>query len=138
MILTILITMTSHSEILLETEKKIQFINITREIEEKLGPTAKACLAFVPHATAGLIMNEDEPGLLDDYKKLVKRLTGAGPFEHDRIDDNAQAHLAASILKPSLLIPVKEGRLLRGTWQEVFFVELDGPRARRRVVLQMI
>jgi secondary thiamine-phosphate synthase enzyme len=130
--------MTSRSEITLKTDKRVQFVNVTRKIEESLETNAKACLVFVPHATAGLLMNEDEQGLVEDYGKLVERLTGAGPFKHDSIDDNAKAHLAASILKPSLVIPVEHGRLLRGTWQEVFFVELDGPRSERRLVLQML
>jgi secondary thiamine-phosphate synthase enzyme len=57
---------------------------------------------------------------------------------HDRIDDNAQSHILASILGPSETIPVEGGELLLGTWQTILLVELDGPRPERRIAVQVL
>jgi len=130
--------MTSRSEITISTNKKIELVNITRKIEEFVqNNTGNACLVFVPHATASLLMNEDEQGLRKDFENFIKKLS-AGEYYHNKIDDNAEAHLLAGLYKPFLLIPVTNKKLVRGTWQEIFFVELDGPRSKRRIVLQMI
>lgn len=93
------------------------------------------CTVFTPHATAAVTINEnDDPNvgvdLLDALARLVKDHDG---WRHDRVDDNAAAHIKAAIVGPSETIPVREGRLALGTWQNVFFCEFDGPRASRRV-----
>jgi len=93
---------------------------------------------YTPHTTTALIVNEAESGLLEDIVEVLQKLIpkGAG-YKHDRIDDNADAHLRACILGNSLVIPVENGRLVLGTWQRILFVELDGPR-RRRVYVKVI
>lgn len=97
------------------------------------------CLVFVPHATAAIIANEYEPRIVADYIELVKQLFKPEyPWKHNSIDNNAHAHLASAIIGPSRIFPVKDGRLVRGTWQEILLIELDGPRSRRKIVIEVM
>jgi secondary thiamine-phosphate synthase enzyme len=112
-------------------------VNVTGELERAVresGVESGIVLAFVPHATCALLLNEDESGLREDMLRLVREviepLRRKAPFAHDRIDDNAAAHLGSILLGPSLTIPVSAGRPALGTWQQLFLVELDGPRSR--------
>jgi secondary thiamine-phosphate synthase enzyme len=89
----------------------------------------------VRHSTCALSLNEDEAGLRKDLERvagtLLDPMRKATSFRHDRIDHNAQAHLTACILGPSLTVPVEGGAMVLGTWQSVLLVEMDGPRTRR-------
>lgn len=91
----------------------------------------------MPHATACLALNEDEPRLKEDILRLVEKLTG-GAWGHNIIDRNAEAHLGSVLLGPTLTIPISEGKLIRGAWQDILFIELDGPRENRSVVLTFL
>jgi len=129
-------------EINFSTDKPFALINITSDIENFVsasGVESGICFIFVPHATAALIVNEDERGVKED---ILRRILALAPetenYQHDRIDNNARAHVIASILGSSLVFPLFQGKLMRGTWQEIFFVELDGPREQRRVILKII
>ncbi len=131
-----------HMEITLSTKHRRELINIT-EVVEKFVKSVNIkdgiCLIFVPHATAALLCNEDEPNIREDYLRLFERLVPEeGEYSHNKIDNNADSHLLASLLKSFLVFPIKDYKLVRGTWQEVFLVELDGPRDRRRVVVLCI
>lgn len=112
--------------------------NVTDEVRQALqrsGLAAGVVVASVPHTTCGLCVNEDEAGLKRDLlclaTHLIDPLESHGPFHHDRVDDNARAHLTATLLGASCTIPVADGKLHLGTWQSLFLVELDGPRSRR-------
>ncbi len=96
-------------------------------------------LIYVPHATAIITANENEPRLKEDILNKLRTLfpRGAG-YRHDEIDDNANAHLANLFVGFHLVMPVVDGRLRRGTWQEVMLVEMDGPRSRRSVVVVVL
>ena len=83
----------------------------------------------MPHATAGFWLNEDEEGLKQDVLRFFEKIT-SGSWQHNQIDNNAQAHLLSGLLKPYLLLSVENGEIQLGTWQEIFLVELDGPRER--------
>lgn len=111
---------------LLEITDKIE--KIVRESKVKEG----MCFVFTPHTTACLIMNEGESGFLEDFRKtILKLIPREGNYEHNRLGEgNANAHIISSIIKPYLVIPVENGSLKTGTWQNLFFVELDGPRTR--------
>ena len=90
----------------------------------------------VPHATASIIANENESGLIGDLLKKIEDLFPiSSEYSHNAIDDNADAHVAAAFLGHSRTFPVSKGRIVRGTWQNIFFVELDGHRSRRDVHL---
>lgn len=125
-------------EMKVHTTKKHEVVDITQKVVEAV-KTANVdeglCCVFVPHATAAVVINENDDmqiglDLLDALDKLVPE----GGWRHDRIDSNGAAHLKASILGPSKMIPVQKGKLTLGTWQAVLFVELDGPRERKVIV----
>lgn len=93
------------------------------------------CTVFVPHTTAGVTVNEAETGLLDDVTATLADLVpDDGDYAHDRIDDNAAAHLRSTLVGSSATVPVADGALALGTWQSILLVESDGPRTRRVTV----
>jgi len=93
----------------------------------------------VPHATAAVIVNENERGLLSDIQAKIEELfPQTSTYSHNEIDHNADAHLAATFLGHSRTFPIERKRLVRGTWQNIFLVELDGPRSRRNVNLTIL
>lgn len=126
----------------LNTNKKRELINITNLVEETVFESRikeGIAIVFVPHATAAIIVNEDEQGLKEDILNWLEEVFPRNKdYAHNRIDDNADSHIASAVLSSSKAFPVSKGKLLRGTWQEIFFVELDGPRARRQVIVQVI
>lgn len=124
----------------LSTEGETQFIDITGKVENSVAETkAKEGVAviYTKHTTTALFINEGERGLLRDYERLMQLLPKGAGYEHDRIDSNAHAHLRAVLLGSSVTVPIREGGLQLGTWQRIFFAELDGPR-QRRVIIQVI
>ena len=126
----------------LSTREKYQLIDLTEEIEEIVSESRVAeglCLVHAKHATAAIICNENETGLIHDLLKKVKELfpPGAG-YMHDRIDDNASGHIASALIGASCTFPIGNSRLVRGTWQNIFLLELDGPRSRRDVTIRVM
>ncbi len=118
----------------IRTSKRIELVDITKEVKSevhKSGIDNGICVVSTSHTTTAIILNENETGLrhdiLDFLEKLVPPSVG---YQHDRIDNNADAHLKAVMLGSSETIPVTGGELVLGTWQRIFFVELDGPRQR--------
>ena len=126
----------------ISTSRRTQAIDITRKVEEiveKSKVKNGICQIFLPHATAGIVLEEAESGLIRDIEEDVKNRfpKGAG-YEHDRIDDNADSHLASGFIGQSRILPVKDGRIVRGTWQRPLVLEFDGPRSMRRVFIPVI
>jgi secondary thiamine-phosphate synthase enzyme len=125
-------------ELKIRTTKKYEVLDITRQVADAVRTeqvTDGLCCVFVPHATAAVVINENDDmqiglDLLDALDKLVPE----GMWRHDKVDNNGAAHLKAAILGPSETLPIHNGRLALGTWQAVMLVELDGPRDRRVVV----
>ena len=118
----------------LNSRKEVEVIDMTSYVEEavKEGRIEQGiCLIYSLHTTTGIVVNEAEPGLIQDMTKLMASLApqGAG-YLHDRNGGNAHAHLQAMLLGNSVVIPVEGKRLILGTWQRILFVELDGPRQR--------
>ncbi len=129
-------------ELTLSTKELFDLVDITREVEEAVsesGVSNGMCLVYAPHATAAIVVNEHESGLMKDILRKVQDLfpRGAG-WLHDRIDDNAHAHLGSALISSSRIFPVRGRRLVRGTWQNIFLLEMDGPRASRRVVIEVL
>ena len=126
----------------IDTSRKRETIDITdrvREIVRRSKLERGLCHVMVLHATAAIVVNEnDDPNIGTD---LLTALDGAIPehagWLHDRIDNNAQAHILASILGPSEIVPVENGDLRLGRWQGLILVELDGPRRSRRVLVTL-
>ncbi|WP_069807569.1 secondary thiamine-phosphate synthase enzyme YjbQ [Vulcanisaeta thermophila] len=128
-------------ELVIETRQRRDIVNITDQVERVVresGVRNGIVLVFLPHATAGLFANEDEPNIRRDYANLFERLVPAsGDYHHNMIDNNADAHLLTTLYRQFYVFPVINGRLVRGTWQELFLADFDGPRSRRVVVLVM-
>lgn len=123
-------------EFFVETRKRVEVVDITAEVERRVEKNANACLVFVPHATAAIIINEYEPNIKSDYEKFYPQLA-KGEWKHNSIDNNAEAHLLSSLVKPFAVIPCENGKLALGTWQRIMLLELDGPR-RRRVAINYL
>lgn len=125
-------------EFFVKTKRKFQVIDITpnvREIVERAVVAEGLCCVFVPHATAAVAINENaDPNIGEDLQDALAKLIPEGIWRHDRIDDNAAAHIKAAIIGPSEMVPVKNGTLLLGTWQSLMLVEFDGPRERTVIV----
>jgi secondary thiamine-phosphate synthase enzyme len=126
----------------LKSSGRRQLIDLTSEVTQfvrKSNVKDGICIISVPHATAAIIANEHETGLLDDLlRKIEKLFPESASYSHNAIDDNADAHIASAFLGHSRTFPIINRELIRGTWQNIFLVELDGPRSRRDVVLQAI
>lgn len=114
-----------------ETDRRTQVVDITDRVRAALPETADGTATiFVRHTTAGVTVNEAESGLLEDIEAFLESSVDDRERRHDRIDDNADSHLRATLLGPSSTVPVTAGGLDLGTWQSVLFVECDGPRSR--------
>lgn len=127
-------------EIPISTKERLQIIDITDEVQKMVYKSKVKhgiAVVFTHHTTTGLMINEYESGLIEDFRAKMKELIpkGAG-YSHDRIDSNAHAHLRASLLlNPEVVIPIDQAELQLGTWQRILFVEFDGPRHRRVYVM---
>lgn len=117
------------------TSNRVDIVDITDRVSEYVTDTAETCTVFVPHTTAGVIVNENERRLRSDFETLLSRLVPQGDdYNHDQLDGNADAHLRSTLLGEHVTVPVDNGRLALGTWQSILFVDCDGPRTRRVVV----
>ncbi|USZ67787.1 secondary thiamine-phosphate synthase enzyme YjbQ [Halorussus salilacus] len=116
-----------------ETDDRVAVVDVTDRVADEVPADASGvCTVFVPHTTAGVVVNEAESGLLTDLEAHLERVAPSDrDYRHDRIDDNAAAHLRAVALGESVSVPVEGGDLALGTWQSVLFVDCDGPRTRR-------
>lgn len=123
-----------HLSLQLRTRNREELLEITREVEAALlraGVEDGLCTLFVPHTTAAVTVNEHaDPDVQRDLVTHLRALVPRdGAYEHG--EGNSDAHIKASLVGPSLTLPVEGGRLALGTWQGVFFCEFDGPRSRR-------
>ena len=126
------------TELRVRTTAKREMVDLTARVAEvvaRADVSEGVCSVYVPHATAAIVINEnDDPNVCLDVLDALDGLIPAGRWRHDRVDGNAASHIQATILGPGETIPVREGRLVLGTWQAVMLVELDGPRDRRVLV----
>jgi secondary thiamine-phosphate synthase enzyme len=126
------------TEFSVRTGKKQEMVDITSRVADvvkQCGIGDGMCLVYVPHATAAVVINENaDPDVCEDILDALAGLFPDGKWRHDRIDDNAAAHIKATVLGPSETVPVKRGRLRLGSWQSIMLVELDGPRERTVIV----
>ncbi|MDI9643205.1 MAG: secondary thiamine-phosphate synthase enzyme YjbQ [Archaeoglobaceae archaeon] len=114
-----------------KTTKRTEIVDITEKVEGLLKGSGIA-LIYTPHTTASVILNEAESGLLEDILKALEKIVPKNAsYRHNEIDNNAEAHIKASLLGNSVLIPFENGKLQLGTWQRVLFLEFDGPRTRK-------
>jgi secondary thiamine-phosphate synthase enzyme len=116
-----------------------QMIDITREVATAAAEAGGAglCQVFVPHTTAGVTINENaDPSVTSDMLAKMARMVP----EHEgyaHAEGNSDAHIKASLLGSSVVVPTEGGRLQLGTWQGIYFCEFDGPRS-RKVFVQLV
>ncbi|MFC1648034.1 secondary thiamine-phosphate synthase enzyme YjbQ [Nanoarchaeota archaeon] len=123
-------------QVKIKTSKHQEMVDITSQVNEiiaKSNVKDGICNVFALHATAAIIINENyDPNICDDcFDAWNKAMPKGAGYRHDRIDGNAQSHIIAAMLGPGETIPVRDGKLLLGTWQSLMLVELDGPKERK-------
>ncbi len=135
--------MKSHTKYLwFTTQRKRELINITGECEAALhesGIREGMMLVSAMHITAGVWVNDNEPGIHQDAMDMLEHLAPEGPdYRHHRTgEDNGHAHLKNLLMHHQVILPITEGRLDLGPWQTIFYAEFDGQR-RKRVVLKVM
>ena len=123
----------------INTSKNFEIIDITFQISDLIDIDNGIISIFSRHSTSAIVVNENESGLLNDLKFMLDNVVSDNfSYQHDRIDNNARSHLKSFLLSSSECLPIKNGKLDLGTWQSVFFVELDGPRGSRTITLTMV
>jgi secondary thiamine-phosphate synthase enzyme len=125
----------------LETVERTAVLDITPQINAALAETSlrKGLVnVYSRHSTSGVFINENESGLVEDFKDAIGSLIPSDErYRHNRIDNNADSHLRSFLIGNSETIPFIGASMSLGTWQSVFFLELDGPR-NRQVTLTII
>ena len=122
--------------------ERMAFLNITPRVEEAVRKSAVReglCLVNAMHITASVFINDDEPGLHDDYKKWLEALApfDASPqtYRHNRTgEDNADAHLKRQVMGREAVVAITNGKLDFGPWEQIFYGEFDGKRPKRVLV----
>lgn len=135
--------MKSHTEYLwFNTSKRREYINITGEVENALKKSEiKEGMALVSamHITAGVYVNDAESGLIQDIDEWLENMAPfKSDYRHHRTgEDNGDAHLKSLLVHHEVIIPVTNGKLDFGPWQQVYYAEFDG-RRRKRVIIKII
>ena len=117
----------------IKTKQLKEVVDMTEMIQtvmRKANMKEGLCSVFVTHTTAAVTTGEIGEGTEEDFLQIVEEMIPRIQFRHAHDPSHAWSHMAASILGPSLIIPVSAGSLILGRWQSVMFVELDGPRER--------
>ena len=126
-----------------ETEERRAYLNITPRVEEfvrRSGIREGLVLVNPMHITAAVYVNDDEPGLIADIDDWLERLAPHAPtsqYRHNVGEDNADAHLKRQLMAHQVVLPITDGELDLGPWEQVFYAEFDGRRP-KRVVLKAI
>jgi secondary thiamine-phosphate synthase enzyme len=122
-------------ELTITTERHTQLLDITQPVRGAVaGARGAAVLVYVPHTTAGLTLIEHaDPLVARDFEMALEKIAPEGwGWQHiEEGEENAPSHIRAALMGPQVLIPLRaDGELALGTWQGIFFCELDGPRTR--------
>lgn len=126
-----------------ETKKRREFINITPEVEkivQRSGIQEGLCLVNAMHITASVYINDDEPGLIQDFEDFLESLApyDLKKYRHHRTgEDNGDAHLKRQLFGREVVVAVTKGKLDFGPWEQIFYAEFDG-RRRKRVLVKVI
>ncbi|MEO8209758.1 MAG: secondary thiamine-phosphate synthase enzyme YjbQ [bacterium] len=130
-------------ELWFDVKKRRELINITPEIEECLnesGIREGLLLCNAMHITASVFINDDEPGLHNDFEVWLEGLAPERPhsrYKHNSFEDNADAHLKRTIMGREVVVAVTKGKLDFGPWEQIFYGEFDGKR-KKRVLVKII
>jgi len=128
----------------LKTRGEVDMVDITAKVESTIegsGVENGTVTVFVPGSTAAVTTIEYEPGLLTDFPALLEKIAPRNAvYEHEKRwhDGNGHSHVRASLLGPSLTVPIADGKLTLGTWQQLVLVELDTRSRSRDLIVQII
>jgi len=133
------------STLTLDIPERMQFVNITRDVEAALAESGiheGLCLVNAMHITASVFINDDEPGLHADYERWLEKLAPFDPspevYHHNRTgEDNGDAHHKRQVMGREVVVAVTDGSLDFGPWEQVFYGEFDG-RRRKRILIKII
>ena len=126
-----------------KTPTRRDYINITPQVEEALeksGVSEGLCLVNAMHITASVYINDDEQGLIKDYDDWLETLAPHEPvshYRHNGFEDNADAHLKRQVMGREVVVAITKGKLDLGPWEQIFYGEFDGKRA-KRVLIKII
>ena len=133
-----------HKELWMNVPDRMEFVNITRNVEEALAESDISeglCLVNAMHITASVFINDDESGLHSDYKRWLEELAPHEPlslYRHNLTgEDNGDAHHKRQIMGREVVIAVTRGKLHFGPWEQIFYGEFDGKR-RKRLLIKII
>ena len=122
-------------EFSIKTNKRNEFLDITSQVEEAVKDIKEGtAIVYIPHTTAAVTINENaDPDVKSD---ILKKLSDLIPKEdnYQHAEGNSDAHVKASLVGTSEIVIIKNGKLVLGTWQGIFFCEFDGPRTRKFIV----
>ena len=128
--------------IILSTDRKNGLYDITSEVSEIVQNShiQQGIVSIYAHGSTAAIMIQEnwDQSVQNDVVTLLNRMIPSGIWEHDRQDNNGDAHLKAGLVGPSETIPVIDGKPGLSTWQNIFFCEFDGPRSKREVVVTVM
>lgn len=119
------------------TQQRYQLIDITNKVEkiiEEIKFQSGLIFIFVPHSTAAILLTENETGLIQDWLKVLQKIISGQDFLHNRIDNNADSHILSGLIGQGKTLIVENNRIIRGTWQQIFLVELDGAKNREIII----
>jgi len=124
------------------TKKRQEFVRITDEVArivQKSAVREGMALVSAMHITAGVFVNDWESGLIHDFQAWLEKLAPAGlPYKHHETgEDNADAHLKRTIMGHQVMVPITDGKLDLGPWEQIFYAEFDGQRKKRVIVKVM-
>ena len=127
-------------ELWFNTQTRRELINITSQVEQCLaesGVKEGLCLVNAMHITASVFINDDEPGLHQDFETWLEKLAPEKPYSqyhHNGYEDNADAHLKRTIMGREVVVAITNGKLDFGPWEQIFYGEFDGKRKKRALV----
>ena len=119
-------------------------IDITREVQEELEKSKVKdgiCLVSSPGSTCGITTMEYEEGLIKDLKRVLETIAPmSGDYEHCKKwgDCNGYAHVRSALIKPFLAVPVEDGKLVLGTWQQIIFIDFDNRPREREILVKVV
>lgn len=128
----------------LHTQREGEILDITDKVQSIIANgkiTNGVAFLFIPGSTAALTTMEYEPGLVSDLLKTLERIAPkSAQYAHEEQwhDGNGHSHIKAAIIGPDLFVPVKDGHLVLGTWQQIVFIELDTRPRNRTVIIQLV
>lgn len=127
-------------ELWFEVRQRRELINITPDVEDCLresGVQEGLCLVNAMHITSSVFINDDEPGLHQDFEVWLEKLAPEKPYDqykHNGYEDNADAHIKRTLMGREVVVAVTGGQLDFGPWEQIFYGEFDGRRRKRALV----